>query len=964
MALAAVTVQGGLIVSGIPPKTPDRDRTFYYTTPALVDAGFTLINNNAGILIDEQYGTLAYMIAAGHAAAAPGSDIYLSTVEGTPWNDQNAVRAVLGTGNPLPLPGALSNVVTSTGSSGQVRFVSADMPVSELPIARICCRFIDPLARWSAADPLPGGGNVHQSSRDPIGVTPNVTSGPHTGSSTANGYEYTGLSTTVLGVRVTQLEVYQSGTRRKWLHTNTRFSTAVENSLRLRWSNSDGDSGVMSIHSRTNNAYRMSVESGDDLSTESVANITLTFEDLGASGDGEEGDLWIRDQNKAWRLNSAGTWRVVTGMDLSGGTNLIHVVSDQPLASFGSVGDIAVRPTGSQIQVWNKKAAAERIIMQPTFPFMIDGLVDGQAVDFHLAAVNLRGMGPEITVSETPTDTPLAPPAPVTQVANGGDGVTAWVEEPADELTSVEFQYRDNNRDGYQMLQEGTLSTVAELPATVGREARVRAVQVRNPSSAGPEVVVNEVGKTDTGIRIPPGYRTRPYPGPGKLYSVLMKLESHPDGRKFRTFGHPVFTPEDVPPEFTELGSWVTGMDVPVGGVVTNVLRQPAGQGVTADVPRQFIAIQKHIATGPTEPGVGVETINGEVVETWREYWRSFGEWVRFFVSGIIPDEIDDVDPDEELVPPSEDDPPETAYVLQMNNVVTAADGAGGLLGVGEAGEYAFVYRGATGALRLTGWEVVKKRTTTLVLALIDRLGQDRTRYHMGVQPGDFVVAWWSNTRWIRFDVLSAKLSEDGRKCVIEVLPTKFVESGGTGNVTDGNMEFRFSRNPPILTTPEASPVPTVPTSLRVTHFVQDSQYYTGTSLAGDALKLEIGAPAGGDTPFTYEARIGYKGRSGTFDIVAGGPETQGQRYWDGNLNPSNPTWPNSGRPSVNSRKAGVDSNGDLFLPRSPFFPGSGAASTRQLSRVIEYVEVRAGNPDGEYGPRLRVNVGSIIDGT
>ena len=608
--------------------------------------------------------------------------------------------------------------------------------------------------------------------------------------------------------------------------------------------------------------------------------------------------------------------------------------------------------------------------MQPTFPFMIDELTDGQDYDFHLAVVNLNGMGPELTVTETPTDTPLAPSPPVAQVANGGEGITAWIDQPDSELTAIEWEYRDReddglgNQEGYQRLQEGNIASVVELPVTVGSEARVRAVQVRNPSSAGPEVVVNEVGITDTGIRIPDGYRTRPFPGPGKLYGVLMKLESHPDGRKFRTFGHPVFTPEDVPPEFTELGAWVTGMDVPVGGVVTNVIRAPAGERVTADVPRQFIAIKAHIATGPTEPGIGTDVVDGEAREIWREYWRSFGEWVRFFVQGEIPDEMDDVDPEEEVVPPSEDDPPETAYVLQMNNVVTPADGAGGLRGVGEAGEFAFVYRSATGALRLIVWEVVKKRTTTLVLALLDRIGADRTRYHEGIQPGDFVIAWWSDTRWIRFDILSAQLSQDGRKCVIEVLPTRFVETGGTGDIVDGNMEFRFSRNPPVLTVPEASPVPTVPTSLTVTYDVQDSQHYTGTSLAADFLKLEIGAPANGDTPFTYEARIGYKHPAGhIMDIVAGGPEVQGQRYWDGDLNPSTATWPTPGRPAVNNRRAGVDTNGDLFLPRIPFIAGPGPATTRAITGVVEYVEVRAGNPDGEYGPRLRVNGSAIVDG-
>lgn len=1003
MALAGRTIRGGVLITGI----PDEADTLNFTTDALnAAAGKTLLEFNIAFRTQGSNrirGGMCYIVANPSASLPAGARLYVAppknylalhdgsaeTVEHHKVGDPEVLVIEMGEGDELPVAGPPRNVVATTGISGQVT-LDADAPAlttEDLPIWRYCAAFSrPPIDTWTERDRLGSvSGTIHESNRDPVNVTPTVTvtdSSVVREEASGTGYIIIQGSTPVLANRrsfqylslawTLASDRFASG--RTNLRVTGDLGKGVENTLRMSVE-MNGQTHVFGLGRGTGGTYNSLIPYTSthvqiglwlrDVRTGAAA--TVVFSGLGPAGDGASGDVWVRDSRKAWK-RSGNNWALIAGLDLSAGAKRIRVIggTDELTTALGAVGDFALLgdTTQGRVRRWERTNVAQDVKLAiSSFPEHITGLPNGTPIAFTLSTLNLNAddNGGTVQVTATPEDSPPAAPERTPELFVQKTGVAAQID-PVDDDTEVRLEYRDRETDdmgmevGFQTVREGTGAAVQRMDGlTQGQEARFRILTARSPAVAGTEVVVPQVGHALDGLPIEDGYYDRQPSlevAPGDCYRVYQELIAGVDGSLKLVHHHAAYDPRNRRPEFREVGAHRIGGNYLVGDVATSVIRVAVSATSTADHPRKFICIKAHNgAAADTVPGIG---------DNWRDYWRGLGEFVRYFVSGDNPDAVDDVD-DAEETDRAEDDFNEV-YILQMNNVVGPTDGTGGLRGVGEAGEFAFVYRSATGPVRLIDWTLCHTRTTTLVVALIDRLGVVRDGYHRALRGGDHVRARWSDGRWIRFVILSAAMSADGRKCVMEVLPVSHDSTDGDGPVVDGNMDFLFDRAPEVVTTPTASPVPTVPQGLVVRHLDQSGS----ADRFNDYLELSITAPASGNVPFVYEVRLHVRrffGDRGVYAIRSyGGPEVRGQRYWDGDL-------ANTGTaddrvfdlPIARRGPAGVDAAGKLIIPRQQAFPYNGDYGDVAASDIFEAIDVRAGNPDGDYGPRLTVTGADVL---
>lgn len=974
MALGVSTIQGGVLVTGLRRKTSPGDRTFGYTTDSYIDGGTHALTTRPGSTF--QVGTMAYIRTGESASRVPGERIYVSArndADTTSVADQNdIVVGILGEGAHLGVVGPLTGLAAAVGSSGQVS-LSADPLESGLPIVRYCVEYDTPnISDWRSRGAIGGAGAaIHESARDPVSGTPDVVV---TDNSVTDNYDdlsgpYYWLidgPTPILSgaVRFSSIVIDQSSGRAA-LHLSTSLPSGIGSSWRITLSRGR-DSSVYRLGVASDRRRRFSLirVSGDNLGQSEGSRATARFSGLGPAADGADGDVWVRDSNKSWS-RSGETWMV--RHDLSAGANLIRIVTGDPDRALGGDGDYAYRVRPDGVHVWEKTTESRRVVlMAPGWPYVLDDLVDGAEYEFAVAPLNLAGLGPAATVRATPTAVPEAPPARSTHLATSNDRVSATVDPVED--ADVDWDYRAREADemghaeGFQRLVTGSRSTNAEITGLArGDEARIRAVTRRNPETAGPEAVVR-VGESVDGAYVPPDYWDRPLPQWTSYYRVLQQLIGFADGRKLYRYHHPVFEDRVVGPSWREAGSWENGgvySGDPPQDVVTVLVSATSGS-LTAQIPRKAVCHRSHSgATVDTQPFVG---------ENWRDYWHAFGEYLRFVFAGVDPDAEDDVDPD---VPSTETIPADEAlYVLPMHDFVSPLDGVGGTLGVGEAGEYAMVVDSSSGPHRIAKWNLVNSRTTRVVMALSDSLGFDRAAFHRAIQRGRNMQFTWSD-RWTAFQILAGAISEDGRRSNIWVLPTATSSRDqDEPDVEDGPVDVRFDFAPPVMTAPESPPVPVQPASLVVTHKLQPPPDFTDQlniaqkqeqyRQAGDYLEVAVGAPASGTTPFTYEVRlvVARPGRD-DFEWTFGGPEVAGRRFWDGDPDPASPTWPNGMDGPPVDRAVGVDASG-ICIPRK-FLSVPGPAAGLDINAIVSYVEVRAGNPDGQYGPFLRR--ATVIDG-
>ena len=881
MALAAIQRQGGCEVTGI-------DAEILYAWWAGL-GGAAQTDTIAAVVEgqDGQGGRIrsgrAYIANSGPngigiSQPAAGTVVYFSTTLNKPITDDDVISVVMGSGDPLGALGPVRNARGVVGQSGRIAVHGdppADIGEDALPVWRYCID-VGNYLRWFAVDGHTGTGNILTGTEPPEGVGQPTRGAPPAGSAATrndwtvahaggnNPYQFRRGSWVQIG-----FSAQEPPARIEWINwvpSTSEWHVVVQvvsgqtprsfdnRTLGLELKISQGTNSITAVLpaelvTGSIVSARFEWVPGDvaavtafvqALDTSMSITVQATILRPATQGDGEDGDLHVEDGNRI-RARASGAWTDLGSggeYDLSGGTSVVRILGDdddEPDAGVGADGDVALKgvPADGVVRIW-KRGMFPRREFAKQLPYNFEGIPNGVEVTVTILALNLAKVMPEAaTFRATPTDVQPAPPARVPKIAVGRTDLLAEIEPLGQDIDSgqgagpdiaVEVK-RADDADFSAVVEESKAlrQVVPGLPRGEMVEARVKTRT--NPETTGDAVAV-QIGVSAQGLPLPDGYRDLEYEGAGTPYTVWQMLVAGEDGSLSLVYLPASRRHENVEPEFVERGKWVAGEGYSRKDVVSNGVPETIG-GDTVLVPRSFIAfVDEEASTIATAPGIG---------EDWRQVWRPFGEYLRRLGSGLPVLQ----DPDAEPVA-TDDPPPETRYRMLMSDIVKQGDGVGGTLGVGEPGEYANVHHSPTGTIRLGRWETMKRHTTMLVVAYEDRLGVDHSHYPPNIQPGDLVVEWYADDRWLAFQIVLARESTDGngRRFVLETLQgaVSFNEDGGTDDPVDGPMQIRFERAPAVRTPPPASTVPTAPISLV-------AQHRDDTGPFNDYLELDLDYP-------------------------------------------------------------------------------------------------------------------------
>lgn len=462
--------------------------------------------------------------------------------------------------------------------------------------------------------------------------------------------------------------------------------------------------------------------------------------------------------------------------------------------------------------------------------YTITGLTNNEIQLIEVASRDCSGISdwvPMLSFSETPD----APDAVVTDLVVRSEGAIVQWLPPPQPVDTYEVEWRTSALDsqgnamGFDTILEGSEAIEYEVDGlTDGMPAQFR-VRAVNPGgeTVGNLVRTEAVGYSKDLLRLPTKRALAETPDPdrnwydddpggeGQLWVCVRRLISTRTGRKFYIHDRPMGVTEPGI-DLESIPEWVTGIDYAVGFEVRDVRTLTIGTSAvqTVDTWRCLVA---HTADDDDKAPGG-----------------SLGYWLQTGF-GITADET--VTPPASNAETDDDgDIDDGYYAVEMNRMI-AAHGETQVNAPDRGGEYKN-NETFPAVVSHSAWEDVKFKADTIALSFRDKnktesepFGKSHKAFYDSLVktslPGK-VVQWYSAGRWIRWGIVQAYPSQNGRRVTLRVdyeahkqtatgatddIPTSIPNLAPNGALisytppdNDLDCEFRFTFTGPTETAP------------------------------------------------------------------------------------------------------------------------------------------------------------------
>ena len=320
--------------------------------------------------------------------------------------------------------------------------------------------------------------------------------------------------------------------------------------------------------------------------------------------------------------------------------------------------------------------------------------------------------------------------------------------------------------------------------------------------TVGPVFFIPKIGATKFEGRIPEHWFDDPYVGPGEQWSVKQMYLRFSDGR-----GGYVYDRVERSEELNDIDEADERVVWAAGGYYERDTHVVTRDQVTAG--GTVIRFQNLWACRTTHQSLGDN--DGPVVNA-NGYWEFISNW--YDGSTAAPDPPDPT-------PVASNIGITVRTTIRMDEmrplVNTFVDPD---LSIDDdrahhAGEYAFVNRHSGGVVRVNEWADIITLTNLVSMSLRDSSNRGWNVFHehligttgnarLGQASGGVkLVCWYSNGKWVRFNVLSAYTSENGLRCNLNVTVDGYNASDNANDIPTGikqSVQFRFD-----LATPTTS---------------------------------------------------------------------------------------------------------------------------------------------------------------